>query len=223
MKSVWTFALFFVTIASADFGRLTINADEAPMADMKTGHAASRAAGMTEMMGAPGLLPFDVMTGQAGQWMVGYQFMYEKLSGNLDGASNISEGGILERFSTSPTDMAMQMHMGMIMFAPTNRLTLMAMLPYVRMSMGELHRDGTRSTERSSGIGDLELRGTYSLYAPKNLRHRILANFGVGLPTGSINRQDAQGMPVVLGDVSQRCRDAPLRGHRVGAGGEHFG
>ena len=80
------------------------------------------------------------------------------------------------------------------MYAPTDKLTLMAMLPYVEMSMGELHRDGTRSTERSEGIGDLELRGLYSLYAAKDLRHRILANFGVGFPTGSINQRDAEGM-----------------------------
>ncbi len=38
---------------------------------------ARQAASMTEMMGAPGLVPFDVMTGQAGKWMVGYQFMLD--------------------------------------------------------------------------------------------------------------------------------------------------
>ena len=86
---------------------------------------------MTEMMGAPGLVPFDVMTGQAGQWMVGYQFMVEKLDGNLVGTHDISEAKILERFSATPTDMTMQMHMAMVMYAPTDKLTLMAMLPYV--------------------------------------------------------------------------------------------
>jgi hypothetical protein len=134
------------------------------------------------------------MTGQAGQWMVGYQFMVEKLDGNLSGTHAITETKILERFPATPTDMTMQMHMAMVMYAPTDKLTLMAMLPYVSMSMGELHRDGTRSTEQSEGIGDLELRGTYSLYAAKDLRHRILANFGGGFPTGSINQRDAEGL-----------------------------
>ena len=64
---------------------------------------------------------------------------------------------------------------------------------YVSMSMGELHRDGTRSTERSEGISDLELRGLYSRYATKDLRHKLLANFGVGFPTGSINKRDPEG------------------------------
>jgi hypothetical protein len=65
----------------------------------------------------------------------------------------------------------------MVMYAPTDKLTLMAMLPYVGMSMGELHRDSTRSTERSKGIGDLEL----------------LVNFGAGVPAGSLNKRDAAG------------------------------
>ena len=59
------------------------------------------------------------------------------------------------------------------MYAPTDKLTLMTMLPYVSMSMGELHRNGTRSTERSDGIGDLELRGLYTLEAAKDLHYRI--------------------------------------------------
>jgi hypothetical protein len=148
---------------------------------------------MTEMMGAPGLVPFDVMTGQAGKWMIGYQVMFEKFDGILDGTDGISETEVLNRFNTTPTDMTMQMHMPMVMVAPTDEFTVMAMLPYIEMSMGELHRDGTRSTERSKGIGDLELRGVYSLYTAKDLRHRILANFGVGFPTGSINQRDAEG------------------------------
>ncbi len=178
----------FVFFASACLGALTAQSAETPM-----GGAASQAASMTEMMGAPGLVPFDIMTGQAGQWMIGYQFMVEKLDGNLVGTDDISEAQVLARFPTTPTDMTMRMHMVMVMYAPTDKLTLMAMLPYVSMSMGELHRDGTRSTERSQGSGDLELRGLYSLYAAEGLRHRILANFGVGLPTGSLNQRDAEG------------------------------
>ena len=194
MKSCWSLRWLVVIFASACLGVLSTQAGDEPMADMKTGRAASQAASMTEMMGAPGLVPFDVMTGQAGQWMVGYQFMFEQLDGNLDGTHDISQAKVLERFPATPTDMTMQMHMAMVMYAPTDKLTLMAMLPYVSMSMGELHRDGTRSTERSEGVGDLELRGIYSLYAAKNLRHRILANFGVGVPTGSINNHDPEGM-----------------------------
>lgn len=174
-------------------GVLPARAQQVPMTGMKPRGPASQAAGMTEMMGAPGLVPFDIMTGQAGQWMVGYQFMFERLDGILDGTHRISEAEVLNGFQTTPTDMAMRMHMGMGMFAPTDNLTLMAMLPYVGMSMGELHRDGTRSTERSEGIGDLEIRALVALNAANNLRRRILVTFGIGIPTGSVNQRDAAG------------------------------
>lgn len=163
------------------------------MAGMKSGSAVSHAASMTEMMGAPGLIPFEIMSGQSGKWMVGYQFMYERLDGNQDGTKNVDEAQILEQFAAAPTGMTMRMHMGMVMYAPTDKLTLMAMLPYESMSMGELHRDGTHSTETSAGLGDLEVRGLYTVHAGKTLRHRVLAGFGVGVPTGSISQRDSEG------------------------------
>ena len=175
------------------FGVLPAHAQQAPMPGMKLHNPSSEAAGMTDMMGAPGLVPFEIMTGQARRWMVGYQFMINRLEGMLEGAHQISEVNVLSRFMMTPTKMTMQMHMGMVMYAPTDKLTFMAMLPYIRMSMGELHRDATRSTERSQGIGDLEFRGVYSLYAAERLRHRVLVNFGASVPTGSINQRDAEG------------------------------
>lgn len=148
--------------------------------------SARQAASMTEMMGAPGLVPFDIMTGQAGKWMVGYQFMFEKMDGNLVGTDHISEPEILSRFFATPTDMTMQMHMWMVMYAPTDKLTLMALLPYIRKEMNHLTVDGLRFAERTEGIGDVELRGMYSVHETKEPRHWLLLNGGVGLPTGSI-------------------------------------
>ena len=175
------------------FGVLPAQAQQPAMPGMTSHDPSSQAASMTDMMGAPGLVPFEIMTGQARRWMVGYQFMISRLDGLLDGTRQVSAADVLNRFATAPTSMTMRMHMGMVMYAPTNKLTFMAMLPYTGMSMGELHRDATRSTERSQGIGDLELRGLYSLYAAEDLRHRLLVNVGVGLPTGSINIRDAEG------------------------------
>jgi hypothetical protein len=146
---------------------------------------------MRDMMAAP--LPFGIMIGRAERWMVGYEYMYESLDGLLGGTDHVSEAATLQQFATAPTGMTMQTHMAMVMYAPTERITLMAMLPYVSMSMGELHRDGTRSTERSEGIGDVEARGLYSAYAAQGLRHRVLVNFGIGFPTGSVNQRDPQG------------------------------
>lgn len=195
--------LAMIGLLGLALGVVAAQAQEAPMAGMTMGRPASQAASMTDMMGAPGLVPFDIMTGQAGQWMIGYQFMYEEMNGLLEGRDSVSEASVLTQYKTSPTDMTNRMHMVMAMYAPTDKLTLMLMLPYTNMSMGELHRDGTRSTERSEGIGDLEFRGLYCLYGTKDLRHRFLVNLGIGFPTGSINERDAEGMrleyPMQLG------------------------
>ena len=173
------------------------------MAGMKSKDTASQDQGMDDdMMGAAGLIPPGIMVGKAGRWMVGYQVMFDKMDGNLIGTKRISNAGVLQQFMASPTDMTMQMHMGMLMYAPTDKLTLMVMLPYIRKSMNHITRTGERFTERTSGIGDIELRGLYSLYARKDLRHRFLLNAGMGLPTGSIN-QSMAGMrleyPMQLG------------------------
>ena len=176
----------------ARFHVLLAQSGKPAMAGMAADTSSLPQSGMRAMMNVP--LPFGIMIGRAGKWMVGYQYMFEKLDGLLDGANRISQAEVLTRFETTPTDMTMHMQMGMIMYAPTDAFSVMAMLPHTTMSMGELHRDGTRSTERSSGIGDLELRGLYSLYQAKDLRHRILANVGVGVPTGSVNQVDGEGI-----------------------------
>jgi hypothetical protein len=164
------------------------------MTNMKPGGDTSKVDNMADvMMGAAGLVPHELMVGKAGSWMVSYHFMIDKLDGKLDGTRGVSDATVLNRFATSPTDMTMKMHMFMVMYSPTDRLTLMAMLNYTKMSMGELHRDGTRSVEQSEGINDIELRANYVLYARKDLRHRFLFHAGVGLPTGSINARDAAG------------------------------
>ncbi len=149
----------------------------------------SEDAGMgNDMMGAAGLVPPGIMVGKAKRWMVGYQVMFDNMDGNLVGTERIEDAAILGRFAATPTDMTMQMHMGMGMYAPTDKLTLMVMVPYVRKSMNHVARDGTRFNELTSGIGDIELRSLYSLYSRKDLRHRLLLNAGIGLPTGSINK-----------------------------------
>jgi len=186
------FSVATVAIAASAVCRpLSAQGGAMPMAGADTGRRAQQQPRMRSMMGAP--LPCGIMIGRAEQWMVGYQFMDDRMSGLLDGSRSVSEASVLGQFATTPTKMTMQSHMGMLMYAPSDRFTVMAMVPYTSMSMGELHRDGTRSTERSQGIGDLELRGLYSLHSAKDLGHRILANIGVGVPTGSVNQLDAEG------------------------------
>jgi hypothetical protein len=126
----------------------------------------------------------------AGQWMLGYEYMLENMDGHRDGTDRVSHARVLDRFATAPTDMTMQMHMATAMYAPSNDVTVMAMLPYIMKSMNHITREGARFTERSEGIGDLQVRGLYTFYALGGLRHRFLLNAGVSVPTGSIDEKD---------------------------------
>ena len=145
-------------------------------------------AGMSnKMMGTAGLVPLGIMVGEKGKWMVGYQVMFDKMRDNLDGSKSISNEKILQNFMATPTDMRMQMHMAMVMYAPTDKLTLMLMVPYIQKTMNHITQSGEVFAEKTNGIGDIELRGLYSLLKRKDLKHKVLLNFGVGIPTGSIN------------------------------------
>ena len=62
-------------------------------------------------------MPFGtMMIGEAGEWMVGYQFMFDDIDGSLVGTNDISISQILKRFPAAPTDMTMKMHMVMAMY-----------------------------------------------------------------------------------------------------------
>lgn len=142
-----------------------------------------------EMRGNAGLIPPGIMIGEAKRWMVGYQAMFDKMEGNLVGTNRISEAKILQQFMAAPTDMKMQMHMAMVMYAPTDRLTIMAMVPFIRKSMNHIMDDGMRFNELTKGSGDVELRALYAVSGSKNQQNRVLFNLGFALPTGSINER----------------------------------
>ena len=85
----------------------------------------------------------------AGQWMIGYEYMFDNMDGNRDGTRRVSDSRVLDAYNASPTDMTMQTNMLTLMYSPTNNLTLMGMLPYITKSMNHVMRDGTRFGERS--------------------------------------------------------------------------
>lgn len=85
--------------------------------------------------------PINVLgahTHPAGQLMVGYRFMYMSMGDNLDGTREVSPQQILRRYVITPTSMQMEMHMLELMYAPSDDLTLMVMVPYKRMWMEKL-------------------------------------------------------------------------------------
>ncbi|MFQ5418276.1 MAG: transporter [Myxococcota bacterium] len=128
-------------------------------------------------------------THERGEWMVGYRFMYMRMDGNRDGTHDRTTASVFaDGFSVTPTDMNMEMHMFHVMYGMTDDLTAMLMVPYIRKSMDHIRIDGLRFTTRSQGIGDVSLRGLYSLLESDN--HQLIAVGGLSFPTGSIDESD---------------------------------
>lgn len=125
---------------------------------------------------------------EAGEWMFSNRFMFMEMDGNRDGTSGVSDSEVLSQFPVTPTSMSMEMHMIGVMHAPTDRLTLMAMLPFLRLAMDHKTRAGARFTTRSDGPGDFKLSGLVTLARWEN--QSLLLNAGMSLPTGSIDEDD---------------------------------
>ncbi len=133
-----------------------------------------------------GHAPIGVMGDHAhktGEWMFSLRTMHMDMEGNRDGDSNVSVSEVLGDFVVAPKRMSMDMQMLGVMYAPTDTVTLMLMLPYVELEMDHVNRMGVEFTTRSSGLGDIKVSSITTLKDWHNAK--LLMNFGVSLPTGS--------------------------------------
>lgn len=138
-----------------------------------------------------GHAPIGVMgdhTHNQGEWMISYRYMHMEMDGNRSGTDDISLSEVLARWPVTPTKMTMDMHMLGLMYAPVDRLTLVAMMPYQFSSMDHVTRTGVRFTTETDGIGDLGLTGLYRLGQIDH--HSFHINAGISLPTGSTDERD---------------------------------
>lgn len=131
--------------------------------------------------------------------MLSYRFMVMAMEGNRSGTDSLNPSDFLippqadNRFAVAPLDMDMEMHMVGVMFAPTDKLTLMAMVNYTELTMSHLVAaplpmvGGTRFTTRSSGFGDASISALYEFWTSADRNHSWIVNLGVALPTGSID------------------------------------
>ncbi|MGH0034167.1 MAG: transporter [Myxococcota bacterium] len=127
----------------------------------------------------------------AGEWMLSYRFMFMRMDGNRSGTHDRSTGEVLRPggdFLVAPLDMDVQMHMLGAMYAPTDRVTLTAMLPLLVKSMDHRTAQGEEFTTRSTGLADVSVSALVKLFEVEH--HEVHANLGVSFPTGSIDRKD---------------------------------
>ena len=138
-----------------------------------------------------GDVPIGVMGGhthESGGIMFSYRYMTMHMNGNRDGTNRLSNSEVLANYKVTPTSMDMKMHMFGAMYAVNNKLTLMAMLPYVKTSMDHLTRTGKKFTTSAEGLGDIKLTGLYKIAGDS--KSNLQLNFGVSFPTGSIDERD---------------------------------
>ncbi|MCG6938017.1 MAG: transporter [Gammaproteobacteria bacterium] len=122
-----------------------------------------------------------------GEIMLSYRYMSMEMDGNRIDQDSVDVP--LAGYMVSPLSMDMDMHMLGAMYAPSDKITLMLMLPYVSKSMDHMvNMGGARFTTETSGIGDVKLSSTYGLYA--NPGADFLFNLAVSAPTGSIDEKD---------------------------------
>ena len=132
-----------------------------------------------------------------GQWMVSASHMYM----SMEGTGSLSSEQVLADYPITPTSMSMQSTMLHMMYAPTDKITLAAMLPIRSLSMDHLTRMGGKFTTESSGLGDAHLSALVEVWGGEGPHggagHRLLGYGGMSLPTGSINEKGETPLGVV--------------------------
>lgn len=141
-----------------------------------------------------------------GEWMASYRYMRMDMQPNRIGTTDVAPsqilrpGGTLGAYGAVPTRMTMDMHMFGLMYAPSDRVTLMAMVPFLDLSMDHVTMASQPFTTESTGIGDIGASALVSLY--QNEVNQIILNAGMTFPSGSIDRTGmtpaSGGMNVVL-------------------------
>ena len=136
-----------------------------------------------------GHAPIGVMgdhTHEQGEYMLAYRYMRMTMAGNRDGTSERTTASILDQFMVAPLDMTMTMHMGGLMYAPSDAVTLMAMANWIDNVMNHETRMGMGFAAESSGLGDASLGALIGLKSEGSTRVHL--NAGLSFPVGSIDR-----------------------------------
>lgn len=141
-----------------------------------------------------------------GEFMLSFRHMTMNMSGNVQGSDDISNEEIVTTVANNttaapptlrivPQDMTVDMQMLGMMYAPSDYVTLMAMINYVTRDMRLTTFQGASGTTelgdfntKSSGLGDTKLG--LLLAGPQSGYHKVHFNFGLSVPTGSIDETD---------------------------------
>jgi hypothetical protein len=145
------------------------------------------------------------MLHRAGDFMVGYRYMYSHQGGDMLHGSNVASDqsiinrGCDEKCRVTPHGMSMHMHMLELMYAPTDWLNLMLMPQFMDMEMDLRHFKNAppptdpdafiappHLTRHSTGvIGDTPLYALFKLFDVPG--HHLHMGLGLSAPTGDLD------------------------------------
>ena len=134
-----------------------------------------------------------------GEWMLSLRAMNMEMEGLLENRDSVNAEDVINggEYMMAPTKMTMRGYMLGGMFAPTDNVTMMAMLPYREKSMdmvmrhmmpGMMMSHTMMMDMESSGWGDLSVGALVRGWESKN--HSLHWNLGLSLPTGSIDKKN---------------------------------
>jgi len=134
---------------------------------------------------------------QQGHWMLEYRYMRMSMDGLRDGTESVDSRDISgalpgipptrdpdKLYMMAPVDMSMDMHMLMVMYGLTPRLSLMGMGTYLDNDMSMIMHMPVmdmRGDMQTSGLGDSLLGAMYVL------NDAWTASLSLGIPTGSVD------------------------------------
>jgi hypothetical protein len=132
------------------------------------------------------------------EWMLSYRYMLMNMRGSQQGRTKLSQDQVYNNYIMAPSRMNMQMHMLMLMYGLSDRITLMGMSSFVvntmDMSMmesgnpGHIHTgsdDHEQFSSQTSGITDTRIYAVYELFSRD--RDDLILSGGINLPTGKIS------------------------------------
>jgi hypothetical protein len=133
------------------------------------------------------------------EWMFSYRYMQMNMQGNQSGKNKVSADQVYNNYIMAPRHMSMQMHMLMLMYGLSDKITFMGMTSYainsMNMSMMEYGNGGMshmhpgsssgnvfEASSKTSGITDAKIYLLYELLG--NSKHELVFSAGVNIPTG---------------------------------------
>lgn len=127
-----------------------------------------------------------------GELMFSYRLMTMQMQGLLLSSSETQNAIVFERYMAAPERMTMNMHMLGVMYAPSDKLTLMLMGNYISNDMHLATAMNMPFETQSEGFGDVSLAGLIHLLKAK--KQKVHAQLGLSIPTGNLNQRGSTPM-----------------------------